>query len=389
MHIPYDGISIEQIIRKLYWEEELSQELIGKRLGYSRGWVQKMMGKYNIPRRNLSTAQLVAIKHNRKDFEEIQRKAQQTIRYEISLGLRRWNHPGRYKSKIAALEGITGNSFKEILRSLYWDTQMSCQEIAEYLNNIMAEIPGRAFKVHEGYVDRRLKMFGIPRRDISKATKLAMDKLSTGKKVITDLADIFDKTDEEKREVLYDLYWNQNYTQTMIGKKLGVSTRWVGLKMMELDIPRRTQAQSRAMAIREGRINLTEVIRKSNATIAQQVARGEREWNRPGLYGDKIAALEKTCGVILKDIISYMYWECGLYLHEIADSLTRIFNEFPGKTVNLTKHFVVERMRKHEIPRRASGDARSLKASAGRSDTLTLEELIEGLQRKNKHKTIC
>lgn len=383
MHISYEGEQVDQVIRKLYWEEELSQQLVGDRLGYSRTWVQKMMKKYNIPTRNYGEALINAIKHERIDFHENSRKAQETMNKEVSLGLRRWYRPGKYKSKIAALEEIAGKPFKEILDSLYCDGQMSCQQIAEYLNKIMAEIPGRTFKIHEGYVDRRLKMFGIPRRDISKATKLAMDKLSNKKKIGTD-PDIFDKNDIEKRQTLFNLYWNQNYTQSMIAKKLGVSTVWVGKKMKELNIPRRERSQSRALAIKEGRIDLSEVVKKSNTTISRQVSLGERKWNRPGLYGDKIVALEKACGASFKEIIYYMYWDCGLNLQEMADSLSGVFNHFMGKTVNLTKSFVFSRMKKYGIPRRSSGETRNLRTSMDGPKLLNLRQIILLKSRSDK-----
>lgn len=96
------------------------------------------------------------------------------MREEIRIGLRQWKRPGKHKTKITALEERTGKPFIEILRSLYWDEQMSCRQIAEYLSKITADLPGRPFEIDKSYVSRRLKMYDIPRRDISEATKLAM-----------------------------------------------------------------------------------------------------------------------------------------------------------------------------------------------------------------------
>ena len=125
--------SREQIIRQLYWDEELSQELVAQRLGCSPSMIYQLMKKFSIPTRTHSMATRVAIKHKRINFEEIRLKGYNTMRKEVNKGLRQWNRPGRHKAKITALEDRMGKPFKDILNSLYWDKQMSCRQITHAL----------------------------------------------------------------------------------------------------------------------------------------------------------------------------------------------------------------------------------------------------------------
>ena len=173
---------LAQLIERLYWGEELSKELVAERLGCSRTWIYRLMKRFCIPTRTQSQAIRTAIKHRRIDYEQLRRKAIATMREEVRKGLRKWNRPGRYKSKIAALEKKMRKPFKEILRSLYWDEGMSCEQIAGYLNKVMAEIPGKPFKVCKTYVSKGLRRSGIARRSTSEATKLAMSKLPPDRK---------------------------------------------------------------------------------------------------------------------------------------------------------------------------------------------------------------
>ncbi|NPV54335.1 MAG: hypothetical protein HPY71_12590 [Firmicutes bacterium] len=173
---------LAQLIWRLYWDEELSQELVAARLGCSRTWIYRLMKRFCIPTRTQSQAIRTAIKHERIDFKQLRQKGIATMREEVRKGLRKWNRPGKYKSKIAALEKKMGQSLKEIFRSLYWDEGMSCQEIAEYLNKVMAELPGKPFKVCKTYASKGLRRFGIARRSTSEATKLAMSKLPPDRK---------------------------------------------------------------------------------------------------------------------------------------------------------------------------------------------------------------
>lgn len=144
--------SLKNLIQELYWQEELSQQLIANRIGCSRAWVGKLMQRYQIPTRDHQSASNLVVKHQRTNFAEIRRKGIETLKKEVALGLREWNRPGRYGPKIRALEQRLGKTFRQLLQDLYWEKQMTSSEIASYLNQIMQEIPGPSFQVLPRYV---------------------------------------------------------------------------------------------------------------------------------------------------------------------------------------------------------------------------------------------
>ena len=58
------------------------------------------------------------------------------------------------------------------------------------------------------------------------------------------------------KETLYDLYWNKNFSMSMIAKKLNINIGIVHSRMKEYNIPRRSPSDKTRLAYLEGRLKI-------------------------------------------------------------------------------------------------------------------------------------
>ncbi len=151
------------------------------------------------------------------------------------------------KSKKKYKKGFT----KEIFEDLYIVKKRSIREIAKMLN------------LGKNTIDYYLKKFNIPKRTRSEASKLGMIKYSNWRKGLTKekdkrlviIAKKAKKTLAKKRrerlkkieerwgkpikEIINELYWNQNLTQQKIAKQIGLSRDLIIHLMKKLNISKR------------------------------------------------------------------------------------------------------------------------------------------------------
>jgi len=207
-----------------YWNKHLSTDDIGDIIGCSRGSVVYIaMHRLEIRTRNLSEAKALSNTNIHIPKEELF-----DLYWEQDLNL---NEIGKiYKCdpttihNILVRYGIKIKTYYEARKKSDWSVNIPKEELERLycIENWGIEKISEHFHCAGATVFRNMVIYGIPRRP-SAIAKYATRALS--------------------KELLEDLYWNQELGLSQIGEKLGYGTQTIKEHMVKYNIPRRTRSE--------------------------------------------------------------------------------------------------------------------------------------------------